>query len=63
MKFTELEISEDGTITPMYPYTNDEEKLSAANLMYDKGADLETIAKNLDLDENVMEQLKIEQRV
>ena len=63
MKFTELEISEDGTITPMYPYTNDEEKLSAANLMYDKGADLETIAKTFNLDENLIEQLKIEQTV
>jgi len=55
MKFTELEISEDGTITPMIPYQTDEEKLSAASLMRDKGADLETIVKTLNLDENLME--------
>lgn len=58
MKFTELEMSEDGTITPMEPYQSAEEKLSAANLMAKKGADLKTIADALNLDEALIEKLK-----
>lgn len=59
MKFTELEMGEDGTITPMVPYQSHEEKLSAALLMAEKGADLKTITDAIDLDEHLIEKVRL----
>lgn len=61
MKFTELEMGEDGTITPMTPYQSDEEKINAALLMHQKGADLKTIADALNLEEKLVDRLKGQQ--
>ena len=57
MKFTEMEIAEDGTITTMVPYKTDEEILSAASLMLKK-SDLETVKEAFNLDDSLVEQLK-----
>ena len=53
-KFTELEIAEDGTITPMYPYVTEEEKLSAARLLVEKGGDVRNFVSELGLDESLL---------
>jgi len=57
MKFTELEISADGTITPMVPYQSETEKITAARLMQQKGADLQTISEALNLDASQISKL------
>jgi len=59
IKFTELEISEDGTITPMSAYHTEEEILKAASLMLEK-SDLDTVAVAFGLDEKLQEKLKNE---
>jgi len=59
IKFTELEIGDDGTITTVMPYDNDEVKINAAALMYEKGAALETVADAFSLDDEQLEKLKM----
>jgi len=58
IKFTEMDIAEDGTITTMVPYQTEEEILSAASLMLEK-SDLETVTTVFNLDEKLQEKLKV----
>jgi len=57
IKFTEMDIAKDGTITTMTAYKTDEEILEAASLMLQK-SDLETVIAAFKLDENMAQKLK-----
>jgi hypothetical protein len=58
IKFTPLQIAEDGTITTHVPYISDEEKLDHAKWMIKKGATVEDTARELQLENHLVEQLK-----
>jgi len=57
MKFTEIEIAENGTITTMTAYQTEAEILSAASLMLKK-SDLETVKAAFNLTEDQISKLK-----
>ena len=57
IKFTELEIAEDGTITTNVAYKTEEEILEAASIMLKK-SDLETVAAAFNLTEEQVAKLK-----
>jgi len=58
MKFTEIEIAEDGTIKTITPYTNEEERQKAALLMLSKGGDVNEVKQAFNLDADAIAKLQ-----
>ena len=54
IKYTELEIAEDGTITPMNAYVTDEENLSAARVLKENGGNVAAFVKELGLNDELL---------
>jgi len=58
IKFTELEIAEDGTITTITPYQDEEEKTVAAMLMLKKNASVKEVSELFNLTTEAVEAIK-----
>jgi len=54
IKYTKLNIAEDGTIETVKPYRDDETKLSVARMLTSKGGDVNAFAKELDMDADLI---------